>query len=70
MKKIITIEAKEDGKIYATNIENLCDCADCQGAEKPCSMDCDKESECLGCKLSREEGEEIEFEIAKAFGKI
>lgn len=46
-----------------------CDCRDCTVSEHPCHSDCERDEECIGCRLIRWEREEIEFEIDVAQGR-
>lgn len=45
-----------------------CDCEDCE--DDPCSMNCDRDDECKGCREAREENEEARFEADCAQGRI
>ncbi len=47
---------------------DCCDCIDCHDREYPCFFDCDRDEECDGCKDSRIEKEEQEFEAKQALG--
>ena len=47
-----------------------CDCEDCLDAEHPCSLDCEPDSECIGCANSREEVQDIQFDIDQAQGRF
>jgi hypothetical protein len=49
---------------------SACDCNDCIYSEKPCSMDCDRDDECSGCREARVTREEALFEIDFAQGRI
>lgn len=49
-----------------------CDCDDCaQDDDTACSFNCEKgEDECLGCRTAREYHEEIDYECARAQGRL
>lgn len=46
-----------------------CDCETCKDSEKPCHFDCDLDSLCTGCEISKEEREEIMFQIDWELGR-
>lgn len=46
---------------------DLCNCSDCEGAEKPCHNDC---GDCIGCIEARWEREEAAFAIDCAIGRF
>lgn len=48
--------------------EEYCDCPDCKDS-MPCQGDCDRDSECQGCREAREEQEEQDFEADCAEGR-
>lgn len=74
MKKIVTIKSEilgHDGKrhLIADSIQDACSCEDCESTGEPCSLDCDRENECAGCRQSRLENEEELFETDCAQGR-
>lgn len=44
-------------------IDELCNCGDCQLADQPCHLDCNIDSECIGCLEARLTREDITHDI-------
>lgn len=48
----------------------FCDCSDCKTSDDPCQGDCDRETECHGCREERIGREEEVFDTSVALGRL